>query len=114
MQSITAAPADCKSNSTSRQDGPRAIDGELARPLPLTQSADVPPGSGTLLARLKPFEDRCKLLADKVRAGQLPFIDAVDMAYSAATWSGIIDRYGDNAIQQVMASVFMGLNRVAA
>lgn len=66
------------------------------------------PSQEALLARLKPFEERCHTLAARVTARELSFIDAVDMAYSAATWSGIIDRYGDDAIQRVMAAAFMG------
>jgi hypothetical protein len=36
-------------------------------------------------------------LADRVAAGELPFIDAVDLAYSAAIWAdlpNVIDRSG--------------------
>ena len=47
MNAITTAQADCKSNSASRPDTPRAS-GELARPTPPALAADVPAGQGTL------------------------------------------------------------------
>ena len=52
--------------------------------------------------------ERCLTLADRVLSGQLPFIDAVDMAYSAAEWSGLIDRFGDDVVQLVLADAFSG------
>jgi hypothetical protein len=51
--------------------------------------------------------ERCLTLADRVLSGQLPFIDAVDMAYSAAEWSGLVDRVGDDLIQLVLADAFV-------
>ena len=39
--------------------------------------------------------ERCLTLADRVLSGQLSFIDAVDIAYSAAEWSGLVDRFGE-------------------
>ena len=50
-------------------------------------------------------------LAGRVMAGDLKFIDAVDMAYSAANWAGLIDRYGDDAVQSVLATAFMEVPR---
>lgn len=52
------------------------------------------------------FEKSC-VLAERVRAGGLAFNDAVDLAYSAADWAGLVDRYGDDRIQSVLASAFM-------
>jgi hypothetical protein len=46
-------------------------------------------------------------LADRVIAGKLAFIDAIDMAYSAAEWSGLIDAAGDDAVQKIMAAAFV-------
>jgi hypothetical protein len=45
-------------------------------------------------------------LADRVAAGLLPFIEAVDMAYSAAEWVGLIEAVGDDAVQAVLAASF--------
>lgn len=52
--------------------------------------------------------ERAAALADRVRDGSLPFIDAVDMAYSAANWSGLVDRYSDDVVQLVLADAFGG------
>ena len=54
---------------------------------------------------------RCCELADRVTAGQLPFIDAVDLAYSAACWSGLVDRCGDEQVQKVLAAAFAEIGR---
>jgi hypothetical protein len=53
--------------------------------------------------------DRAQMMAARVRAGQVSFIDAVDMAYSAADMSGLIQHYGDDRIQAVLAQAFMGV-----
>lgn len=47
-------------------------------------------------------------LANRARGGSLPFLDAVDLAYSAADWSGLVDRYGDDVVQLVLADAFGG------
>ena len=54
---------------------------------------------------------RACTLAGRVMAGDLGFIDAVDMAYSAADWAGLIDRYGDDTVQSVLAEAFMEVPR---
>lgn len=52
------------------------------------------------------FERSCTLV-DRVVAGELPFIDAVDMAASAAEFSGLTDIYGQDAIQETLAAAFI-------
>lgn len=52
--------------------------------------------------------DRCATLAARVRRRELPFIDAIDMAYSAADFAGLVDCYGDDRIQALLADAFMG------
>jgi hypothetical protein len=52
--------------------------------------------------------DRASMLAQRAKDGSLPFIDAVDMAYSAADLSGLVERYGDDAVQMVLADAFGG------
>ena len=54
------------------------------------------------------LHERASNLAARAGAGSLPFIEAVDLAYSAATWSGLVDRYGDDVIQLVLADAFGG------
>jgi len=53
------------------------------------------------------FERSC-VLADRARDGSLQFIEGVDMAYSAAEWSGLVDRFGDDVVQLVLADAFGG------
>jgi|GEM_PF-3369770 len=52
------------------------------------------------------FAIRADELAERVQRGQLPFIEAVDMAYSAAQWSGLTDAIGDTNVQTIMAAAF--------
>jgi len=71
--------------------------------------------------RLEFFAIRCFELADRVAAGNIPFIEAVDLAYSAAVWadlpaaieaSGLIDYNksgvptGDDVIQHTISVAF--------
>ena len=60
------------------------------------------------------FRERCHVLARRVAAGQLGFIDGVDMSYSAAIWSGLVDRVGDDEVQSVLAAAFMGAQKERA
>lgn len=57
------------------------------------------------------FELRCQTLVLRVRCNQLQFIDAVDMAYQAAVWSGLVDLAGDDLVQATMARAFMQVPR---
>jgi hypothetical protein len=50
--------------------------------------------------------DRARTLAERVSAGQLPFIEAVDFAYSAAEFAGTVDRCGADLVQQVLSRSF--------
>jgi hypothetical protein len=58
-------------------------------------------------ARLVILSERALELAARVETGQLPFIDSVDLAYSAAMWSGLVDTAGDDIVQAVLADAFM-------
>ena len=63
--------------------------------------------------RLNLFALRCRDLRDRVVAGSIPFIDAVDMGYEAAVWSGLVDDVGDDAVQAVMALAFGTISKDA-
>jgi hypothetical protein len=52
--------------------------------------------------------DRASALAARAKDGSLPFLDAVDMAYSAADYAGLVDRYGDDVVQIILADAFGG------
>jgi hypothetical protein len=45
-------------------------------------------------------------LADRVVAGELALLDAVDMAYGAAVWSGLTETVGDDVVQTILAEAF--------
>jgi hypothetical protein len=71
--------------------------------------------AGRLHARqLYLFAVRCRQLAEQVDNGLIDFISAVDTAYSAAEWSGMIDLHGNDAVQEIMAAAFMRARRRAA
>jgi hypothetical protein len=52
-------------------------------------------------------------LADQVAAGQLRFLDAVDLAYEAACWSGLVQAIGDDVVQATLAAAFANARRPA-
>jgi hypothetical protein len=45
-------------------------------------------------------------LADRVAAGEIRFLDAVDVAYEAAMWSGLTSTVGDDIVQATLAAAF--------
>lgn len=59
------------------------------------------------------YERSCTM-AERVLAGQVDFIDGVDACYSAADWAGLVDHYGDDLIQSILAEAFMCARRDAA
>ena len=59
------------------------------------------------------YERSCTM-AERVLAGQVDFIDGVDVCYSAADWAGLVDHYGDDLIQSILAEAFMCTRRDAA
>ena len=64
--------------------------------------------------QLKLLAVKSSELAHRVAAGQLGFVDAVDSAYSAAIWAGVVDSAGNDAVQKVLAAAFMEIPRRAA
>jgi hypothetical protein len=61
--------------------------------------------------QLEIFAIRALDLADQVAAGQLRFLDAVDMAYEAATWAGLVKAVGDDIVQATLAAAFANARR---
>jgi hypothetical protein len=45
-------------------------------------------------------------LADRVAAGEIAFLDAVDLAYEAAVWSALTRTVGDDIVQATLAAAF--------
>ena len=64
------------------------------------------PRSAHCAAQLKILALRTLELADQVAAGQLGFIDAVDLAYSAAVWAGLNESIGEEIVQLTLAAGF--------
>jgi hypothetical protein len=52
-------------------------------------------------------------LADQVADGHLHFLDAVDLAYEAALWSGLVEAVGDDIVQATLAAAFANARRPA-
>jgi hypothetical protein len=50
-------------------------------------------------------------LADRAATGELPFIEAVDLAYEAAIAAGLVDTIGDNIVQTTLAAAFANARR---
>ena len=50
-------------------------------------------------------------LADRVAAGEIAFLDAVDIAYDAAVWAGLTDAVGDDVVQATLAAAFANARR---
>jgi hypothetical protein len=61
--------------------------------------------------QLEIFAIRCLEIADRVAENQLAFLDGVDLAYSAAQWSGLTDAVGDDIVQATMAAAFANARR---
>lgn len=63
-------------------------------------------------AQLELLAIRTSELAERVMLGQIGFLDAVDMGYSAAVWSGLVDAAGTDQVQKVMAAAFANAREV--
>jgi hypothetical protein len=50
-------------------------------------------------------------LADRVAAGEIAFLDAVDVAYEAAMWSSLTSTVGDDIVQATLAAAFANARR---
>jgi hypothetical protein len=63
--------------------------------------------------QLEIFTIRSLELADQVATGELRFLDAVDLAYEAAVWSGLVKAVGDDIVQFTLAAAFANARRPA-
>jgi hypothetical protein len=52
-------------------------------------------------------------LADRVAVGEIAFLDAVDVAYEAARWSGLTSTVGEDIVQATLAAAFANARRPA-
>jgi hypothetical protein len=74
--------------------------------------------AGRVTRQLEVLALRSAELADRVAAGELPFLEAVDIAYSAAVWAGLLNAIeksglidtkiitGDDIVQATIAAAF--------
>jgi hypothetical protein len=70
----------------------------------------MPPSNFTK-RQLELFAIRCAELAERVAAGNLQFLDAIDFAYTAADFAGLVEAVGDDSIQKLMAATFVDIPR---
>ena len=70
------------------------------------EPASIRPGGRNIARRLAILRVRAWELADRVAAGEIDFIEAVDMVYSAAVWSGLVADAGDDAVQEAIVPAF--------
>jgi hypothetical protein len=72
------------------------------------------PKSQYQLDPLDLFFVRSCTVAERVAAGEIPFIEAVDFLWEAAEFAGTINRVGPDQVQAVLAAAFMGIRKGAA
>lgn len=65
-----------------------------------------PPAKESIIAAQTLFAVRCSELADRVSDGKIGFLDAIDLAHSAAVWAGLDHAIGDDGVQLIMAAAF--------
>jgi hypothetical protein len=61
--------------------------------------------------QLELFALRCLEVADRVAAGEVAFLDGIDLLYEAARWGGLVESVGDDVIQATMAASFANARR---
>ena len=66
---------------------------------------------GTTTKRLELFALRSFDFADRVEAGEIKFLDAVDVLYDGAVTSGLVDAVGDDVVQATLAAAFATVRR---
>jgi hypothetical protein len=49
--------------------------------------------------------------ADRVPAGEVRFLDAIDVLYDGAVASGLVDSVGDDIVQATLAAAFASVRR---
>jgi hypothetical protein len=50
-------------------------------------------------------------LADRVEVGEIELLDAVDLAYRAACWEGLVESVGDDVVQTILHEAFRKVRR---
>lgn len=55
------------------------------------------------------FFVRSCTMAERVVAGEVLFIEAIDFLWEAAAFAGLVDRVGADLVQHILATAFMGV-----
>jgi hypothetical protein len=74
-------------------------------------TATTPAPNTRITKQLEILAIRAMELAGQAAAGQLRFLDAVDIAYEAALWSGLVKTVGDDIVQGVLSAAFANARR---
>jgi hypothetical protein len=75
------------------------------------QAAVARPAKSRAAKQLELFALRCLEIADRVAAGEVAFLDGIDLLYEAARWGGLVESVGDDIIQGTMAAAFANARR---
>jgi hypothetical protein len=68
-------------------------------------------GNSRSTKQLELFALRSFGFAERVDAGEVKFLDAVDVLYDGAVASGLVDAVGDDVVQTTLAAAFAGVRR---
>ena len=60
---------------------------------------------------LEILSDAAHDVAERVSHGRMSFLEGVDFVWSAAEWAELVDLYGPDDVQAVLAEAFMGPRR---
>jgi len=64
-----------------------------------------------LVCQTELFAIKCCEFAERVAAGRIAFLDAVDLLHDAAVSCGLVEAIGDDAVQKIMAASFVDIPR---
>lgn len=84
------------------------------------------PVGGELVATMREYVTKARMapldllyaescgLAERAANGELPFLSAIDLAYGVAVMAGLCETEGDDTVQDVLATAFMGVPRTCS
>jgi hypothetical protein len=85
----------------------RSLKRRLAQvPVKRHRTVTCPTNKSRATKQLEIFALRSLELADQVANGRIGFLDAVDAAYSAAEWAGLLEDLGDDIVQFTLSAAF--------
>lgn len=60
-----------------------------------------------IAAQMELFQIKARIMAERVAAGLISKVDGVDMLFSAADYSGLLESVGEDRVQAEMARAFL-------